>query len=171
MLYEKRLGVRRSTIGEWVAIISIVLLAAACGGGPSEPAAIQSTTSTTNKAVTLTAEKVTVSPRIGLQDGQQVTVQVQGFGPGVPGIKFFLSECQSPLQVSPLGCGSQLAAQPFGLTDSNGDGSGSESFTVQSSAETRPLSAVLVPCSGSCVIVATTGAKGNYTFAPIAFAG
>ncbi len=162
---------RRSAIGVWVAVISVVLLAAACGGGPSGPAAIQSTTSTTTKTVTLTAEKVTVSPRIGLQDGQQVTIHVQGFGLGVPGIKFFLSECQSPLQVNPLGCGSQLAAQPFGLTDSNGDGSGSESFTVQSRAATRALSSVLVPCAGTCVIVATTGANGNYTFAPIAFAG
>ena len=87
------------------------------------------------------------------------------------GIKFFLSECQSPLQVNPLGCGSQLAAQPFGLTDSNGDGFGSEAFTVQSSAATRPLSPVVVPCTGTCVIVATTGANGNYSFAPIAFAG
>jgi len=135
------------------------------------PAVIQPETSTTLKTVTLSAEKVTISPRIGLQDGQQVTIRVQGFRTGVPGIKFFLSECQSPLQVNPLGCGSQLAAQPFGLTDSNGDGSGSVSFTVQSSAATRPLSSVLVPCAGTCVIVATTGASGDDAFAPIAIAG
>lgn len=125
----------------------------------------------TTKTVILTVEKVTVSPWTELQDGQQVTVHAQGFRPGVPGIKFFLSECQSPLQVNPLGCGKQLAAQPFGLTDDNGDGSGSESFTVQSSAPTRPLSSTLVPCAGTCVIVATTGVNGNYCFAPIAFAG
>ena len=99
-----------------------------------------------------------------------MTVHVQGVRPGVPGIKFFLSECESPLQVNPLGCGNQLAAQPFGLTDSNGDGSGSASFTVQSSAATGPLSSVLVPCAGTCVIVATTGANGVYAFVPIAFA-
>lgn len=162
---------RRSAIGGSFAVILTALFAAACGSGPSESAALQSTTSTTTKSVTLTVERVTVSPRIGLRDGQQVTVHVQGFGPGVRAIKFFLSECQSPLQVNPLGCGSQLAAQPFGLTGSNGDGSGSESFTVQSTAATRPLSSVLVPCDGTCVIVATTGANGNYSFAPITFAG
>lgn len=162
---------RRSAIGGGFGVILTALFAAACGNGPPVSAVIQSTTSTTTKSVTLSVERVTVSPRIGLHDGQQVTVHVQGFEPGVGGVKFFLSECQSPLQVNLLGCGSQLAAQPFGLTDSNGDGSGSESFTVQSSAATRPLSSVLVPCAGTCVILATTGAKGNYTFAPIAFAG
>jgi hypothetical protein len=171
MVYGKLCGVRRSAVGVWVAVISVVFLATACGGGSSEPAGIRPTTSTTTKTVILTAEKVTVSPWMELQDGQQVTIRVQGFRPGVPGIKFFLSECQSPLQANPLGCGNQLAAQPFGLTDSNGDGSGSVSFTVQSSAATRPLSSVLVPCAGTCVIVATTGANGNYNFAPIAFAG
>lgn len=102
-----------------------------------------------------------------------MTVKVQGFKPDVPEIKFFLSECQSPLQVNRLGCGKQLAAQPFGLTDSHGNGSGRVSFTVQSQAATRPLSSVLVPCSGTCVIVATTGvgAGGSYGFAPIDFTG
>jgi hypothetical protein len=118
-----------------------------------------------------TVEKVTVSPSMRLHDGQRVTVSVEGFKPGVPGIKFFLSECQSPLQVNPLGCGTQLAAQPFGLTDSNGDGSGSVSFIVQSSAATKALSSVLAPCAGTCVIVGTTGANGEYDYAPIAFIG
>lgn len=171
MVYGKLCGVRRSAVGIWVAVISVVFLATACGGGPSEPAAIRPTTSTTTKTVILTLGKVTVSPWMELQGGQQVTIRLQGFRPGVPGIKFFLSECQSPLQVNPLGCGNQLAGQPFGLTDSNGGGSGSVSFIVQSSAATRPLSSVLVPCAGTCVIVATTGANGEYDFAPIAFAG
>ena len=164
-------GARRSAIGVWVPAIAVAILASACGRGPSVPAVIQPQTSTTLKTVALTAERVLISPQIGLQDGQQVTVRVQGFRTGVPGIKFFLSECQSPSQVNPLGCGSQLAAQPFGLTGSNGDGSGSVSFTVQSSAATRPLTSVLVPCAGTCVVAATTGANGNYAFAPIAFAG
>ena len=158
-------------MGVSAAVISAVFLARACGGGPSEPAAIRPTTSTTTKTVNLAIEKVTASPSMELQAGQQVTIRVQGFRLGVPGIKFFLSECQSPLQVSPLGCGNQLASQPFGLTDSNGDGSGSVSFSVQSSAATRPLSSALVPCAGTCVIVATTGANDNYGFAPIAFNG
>ena len=121
--------------------------------------------------VALTVKRVTVSPSANLHDGQQVRVSVQGFRPDVPGIKFFLSECESPLQVNPLGCGRQLAAQPFGLTDSDGDGSGSVSFTVQSSAAPKALSSVVVPCAGTCVIVATTGTIGQYGFAPIAFAG
>jgi hypothetical protein len=158
-------------IGEWVTVISIVFVATACGGGRSVPVATQPKTSTTSKAAILTAEKVTIYPRTALQDGQQVTIRVQGFKTGVPEIKFFISECQSPLQVNPLGCGSQLAAQPFGLTNTNGDGSGSVLFTVQSSAATKPLSSALVPCTGTCVIVATTGESGNYAFAPIAFAG
>ncbi len=100
-----------------------------------------------------------------------MTVSVRGFRPGLPGVKFFLSECQSPVQVNSLGCGQQLAAQPFGLTDSNGDGSGSVSFTVQSSAATKALSSVLVGCAGTCVIVATTSENGEHGFAPISFAG
>jgi hypothetical protein len=171
-LYGKLCGVRRSPTGLWVTIISIAFVATACGSGPSSmPLALHHKTSTTPKTAILTAEEVAVSPRTGLQDGQQVTVRVKGFKTGVPGIKFFLSECQSPLQVNSVGCGSQLAAQPFGLTDSNGDGSGSASFTVRSSAATKPLSSSLVPCAGTCVIVATAGQGGNYAFAPIAFAG
>jgi len=163
--------VKRSESRAQVAVISVFILATACGGGPSAPAAIQPTASTAAKTVTLTTEEVTVSPRIGLREDQQVTIRVQGFKPGVPGIKFFLSECESPLQVNALGCGSQLAAQPFGLTDSKGDGSGLAFFTVRSSAATGPLSSVLVPCAGTCVVVATTGANSNAAFAPIAFAG
>lgn len=153
--------------------VSLIFLVAGCGGGSPMPTASRHVTSTTSRTVILTAEKVTVSPWTGLQDGQQVTVKVQGFKPGVPEIKFFLSECQSPLQVNRLGCGKQLAAQPFGLTDTSGNGSGTVSFTIQSRAATRSLSSVLVPCSGTCVIVATTGegSGGTFGFAPIAFAG
>jgi len=169
-LMEGSAGMSRWAVGLLGAFLSVAVLATDCGGGSSNPAAIRHTTSTTTKTVILTAEKVTVSPWTDLRNGQQVMVNVQGFRPGVPGIKFYLSECGSPLQVNQLGCGMQLAAQPFGLTDSNGDGSGSGSFTVQSSAATKPLSSMLVPCSGTCVIVATTGAHGEYGFAPISFA-
>ena len=158
----------KSAFGTLGALCLAALLGAECGGSP-EPTAGHRTTSTT-KTVILTAEKVTVSPWTGLRNGQATTVSVQGFKPGVPGIKFFVSECQSPLQVNRLGCGLQLAAQPFGLTASDGGGSGSVSVTVHSSAATQPLSSELVPCSGTCVIVATTGAGGTYGFAPINFA-
>ena len=119
----------------------------------------------------LTAEKVTVSSWAGLRNGQQVTVSVQGFKPGQAGGNFLLSECATPMQVNHPRCGMQLALQSIGLTDSNVDGSGSVSFTVHSSAATEPLSSALVPCSGSCIIVATPRSHGNYGFAPISFAG
>jgi Neocarzinostatin family len=112
------------------------------------------------------AEEVTAVPSTSLHDGQQVTVSVKGF---VPTTKFYLSECETPTQANHLGCGVQLAAQPFGLTDENGQGSAS--FTVQSSAATEPLSADSVPCSGECVIVATSGSGGSFGFTPITFAG
>ncbi len=112
------------------------------------------------------AEAVTVTPWSSLHGGQLVTVSVRGF---VPTTKFYLSECESPTQANRLGCGEQLAAQPFGLTDENGQGS--VSFTVESSAATEPLRADSVPCSGGCVIVATAGSDGPFGFAPIAFAG
>jgi hypothetical protein len=86
-----------------------------------------------------------------------------------PTRKFYLSECETPTLVNRLGCGVQLAAQPFGLTDENGHGS--VSFMVQSSAATKPLSSVSVPCSGEWVIVATSGTNGTFGFAPISFAG
>ena len=119
----------------------------------------------------LTAEKVTVSSWAGLRNGQQVTVSVQGFKPGQAGGNFLLSESATPMQVNHPRCGMQLALQSIGLTDSNVDGSGSVSFTVHSSAATEPLSSALVPCSGSCIIVATPRSHGNYGFAPISFAG
>jgi hypothetical protein len=161
----------RAAFGVLCGLALAGILGAGCGGGSPVPTASHRATSTTGRTVILTAEKVTVSPRTSLQDGQAVTVKVQGFKPGVPEIKFFLSECQSPLQVNRLGCGKQLAAQPFGLTDSQGSGSGSVSFTVQSHAATQALSAALAPCAGTCVIVATTGASGIYGFAPIDFSG
>ncbi len=169
-LVENSVVMVRSVSGLVVASLTVVMLATGCGGASSSPAVIHHTTSTTHH-VLLTTEKVTVSPRTGIRDGQQVRVSVQDFKPGEAGIKFFLSECATPMQVNHLGCGMQLALQPFGLTDSNGDGSGSVSFTVHSSAATQPLSSALVPCSGLCVIVATTGAQGDYGFAPISFAG
>lgn len=165
-------GRSRSALGV-LGCLSLALLMAGCGGGSPMPAASRHVTSTTGRTVILTTEKVTISPWTGLQNGQQVTVKVQGFKPGEPEIKFFLSECQSPLQVNRQGCGKQLAAQSFGLTDSSGNGSGTVSFTVESRAATQSLGSVLVPCSGTCVIVATTGegAGDTFGFAPIAFAG
>ena len=62
------------------------------------------------------------------------------------------------------------------LTLSNQAGNGSMPFVVHSSAGTAPYSETTAPCSGECVIVATTGnpvgtpAHGVYYMAPITFA-
>ena len=135
--------------------------------GPGSAASNSATSaSTALPPAHLVAGGVVVTPATGLSNDQQVTVSVKGF---TPTIKFHLSECAAMAQVNDAGCGMQLAAQPFGLTDSNGDGS--VTFTVQSMAATIPLSSTLSPCTGQCVVVATTGFAGTYGFAPISFAG
>ena len=106
-----------------------------------------------------------MTPSTQLQDAQQVTVSVKGF---LPNRKFYLSECFTPTEITALGCGAQLAAQPFGLTDPNG--AGSTTFTVHSDASTGALIPSVQACTGECVIVATAGVGGAYYFAPITFA-
>ncbi len=113
----------------------------------------------------LEAGGLTVTPSARLQDAQQVTVTVRGF---LPNRKFHLSECLAPNELNALGCGAQLAAQPFGLTDANGNGS--TPFTVRSAASTGPLIPTVQACTGECVIVATAGVGGAFYFAPITFA-
>ncbi len=92
---------------------------------------------------------------------------------GLPaGSKFFVSECLTPLDANALGCGSQLATQPFSFADQAGNGS--MTFVAHSSAATSK-SRTLEPCVGECVVVATTGdpvgtlTHGVYYFAPISF--
>jgi len=103
----------RSTIGLVGSFLFATLLATGCGGSSSPEAAHRATTTTAKTYVRLVAEGVVVSPSTGLHDGQGVTVSVKGFEPTR---KFYLSECDEPTQVNRLGCGAQLAAQPFGLT-------------------------------------------------------
>jgi hypothetical protein len=80
----------------------------------------------------------------------------------------------TPLEANALGCGNQLALQPF--TFSNQSGGGSIPFVVHSTAATAPYSATIAPCSGECVVVATTGnpvgtpVHGVFYMAPINFA-
>ena len=164
---ESFAGMNRLAVGVVGCLLSVALLETGCGAGSSSPAASHRPTSTTARpSIRLMAQRMIVTPRTSLQDGQQVTVSVKGF---FPTTKFYLSECETPTQANRLGCGEQLAAQPFGLTDENGQGS--VSFTVHPSAATEPLSADSVPCSGECVIAATSGADGSFGFAPITFAG
>ena len=118
----------------------------------------------------LTAEKVTVSSWAGLRNGRQVTVSCRASSRDRRA-ELLVVRVRDTMQVNRPRCGMQFALQSIGLTDSNVDGSGSVSFTVHSSAATEPLSSALVPCSGSCVIVATYRSHGNYKFAPSASPG
>ncbi len=123
-----------------------------CGPPPLVPPAV------------VTDPQVTVTPSSELKDGQGVTVSVSGFGEGG---KVFLSECDHAEDANVLGCGPQLAAQPFIITGP--DRSGSASFVVSESAASKPYDMTSVgPCMALCVIVATQG-DGAWAVAPIAF--
>ena len=90
---------------------------------------------------------------------------VSGFGQGG---KFFLSECAAAANVSSLGCGGQLAAQPFGVADDSG--SGSVHFTIRARARDGPsFNSTLASCRDDCVLVATVGDGYGYAYAPLAF--
>ena len=97
---------------------------------------------------------MTIAPARGLSAGERVRVSVRGFPPWA---KVFLSECARTADVSPLGCGRQLAAQPFLIA--GGRGSASGSFAVQRAAATGPLHARWAKCAAGpgCVLVATIG--------------
>lgn len=108
---------------------------------------------------------VNVSPDSGLVDGQRVTVTVSGFGVGN---KVFLSECDHAEDASSLGCGLQLAAQPFVMTGTNR--AGSANFDVSANAGEKPYNTTLsASCAQLCVIVATQGGNGAWAVTPIAF--
>jgi hypothetical protein len=92
-----------------------------------------------------------VTPMTNLHNGEVVLVSVSGFPPG----KAFLSECASAADVNVIGCGAQLAAQPFVEIE---DGGGTERFTVSDQAPSAPLiSQPTVVCTTQCVLVATSG--------------
>ena len=107
--------------------------------------------------------RVTVTPATGLSTGQRVKVSVTGFGESR---KVFLSECDYAEDASGLGCGPQIAAQPFIVTGTNR--SGSTTFVVQSSAASKPYDFEVTPCTNLCVIVAAQG-DGAWAVARVAF--
>lgn len=151
-------------------VVPMAVVAAGCCGSASIPTAIRPTT-TTREVVRLEVGGVTVSPSQSIRDGQQVNVSVKGLPPDW---KFFVSECLTPLDANALGCGGQLATQPFGFADQAGNGV--MTFVAHSSAATSKIH-VPEPCTGECVIVATIGdpvgspVHGVYYFAPISFSG
>lgn len=82
-------------------------------------------------------------------------MNVSGFPPG----KAFLSQCAAATDVNALGCGAQLAAQPFVVIE---NGAGTGSFTVTNRAASTPLSPQpSVPCTNQCVLVATSGVPAS----------
>ena len=92
-----------------------------------------------------------VVPVTNLHNGEVVVVSVSGFPPG----KAFLSECASAADVNVIGCGAQLAAQPFVEIEGGG---GTERFTVSVHAASAPLtSQPTALCTTQCVLVATSG--------------
>jgi len=136
-------------------------LAAGCGSPASSAVSGPATT-----APQYTHPAVSVAPASGLRDGQAVQVSVSGFGIGG---KVFLSECATASDASLLGCGAQLAAQPFVVTGE--DRSGSTTFTVRASAAAVPLDPTHpVPCTTGCVLVAV-GGGGAYVTAALSFSG
>jgi neocarzinostatin family protein len=143
----------------WRSVAAVALIGGTVG-------ACSVPTSSTVPALTVDHPTVTVSPAVRLKDGQVVKVSVTGFGVGG---KVLLSECASAEAATDLGCGVELAAQPFLVTDENRAGAGS--LTVRASAAGTALSAgPRTPCVDRCVIVATLGARYPYVVAPIAFA-
>lgn len=92
---------------------------------------------------------------------------MSGFGKGE---KFFVSECAASVDANAAGCGLQLAAQPFGLTNSSGQGS--LTFRVSSTAATKPYNTITTrTCSTTgCVLVATAGIGSGYGAVPLSFA-
>src|SRR5262249_25033736 len=109
---------------------------------------------------------VSISPTVGLHDGQTVTVQVHGFARED---KAFLSECASASAANGLGCGKQLGAQPFIVTDDQGDGS--STFCVHTTAYAMPYDLTdTVTWRGSCVLVATDNVAAHaFADAPLSF--
>jgi len=111
-----------------------------------------------------TTPMVTLSPSENLVDGQQVQVQMRGFGAEA---KVRLSECASLAAANPGGCGEQLAAQPVMITDDRG--SAVITFVVRSSASSAPLAPASGSCASQCVLVATGGANGPFASATLHF--
>lgn len=128
--------------------------------GPRPPARVGQATSQAGTAA------ITVEPAAALVSGRTVIVWVRGFPHGA---KVWLSECASAAKVNPLGCGQQLAAQPFLATNRAGAASGK--FTVSAYASARPYFGPLVKCAPTCVLVATSGGVAHpvLAYATISF--
>jgi hypothetical protein len=113
-----------------------------------------------------TTPVVRVTPSTNLHNGEKVSVSVNGFGIGV---KFWLSQCATASDATAQGCGEQLAARPFALTDMSG--AGTFNFVVHTSAATKSGDTRLSrPCGDHCVLVVTGGGISTLQYAALRFA-
>ena len=106
-------------------------------------------------------------PSTNLVDGEKIKVTVTGFEKGG---KLFVSEGATAADASSAGCGEQLAAQPFIITDDSGDGT--ETFSVSPVSGTKPYNTTCTQTrTDQCVLLVTAGIKYGYANAPLSFEG
>ena len=146
-------------------VVVLPLVLSSCGSTTASAPTTTTSKSGLPPALQVHNPKVMVTPSRNLRNGEKVTVSVRGFGPEG---KFFLSECAKPSEANGAGCGHQLAAQPFGITDSNG--SGSFTFRVSRTAGVKPYNKARAQCTDQCVIVAGEGIGYGFAYEPIEFA-
>ena len=137
----------------------------ACANGSAHRIALDVTRKLGPRGITGRVPVVHVTPTSGLHSGETVVVTVRGFDIGA---KYFLSECATAGDASDGGCGEELAAETFGVTDVTG--SGRITFVVSSRARTRPSHpSDTVACRQACVLVATGGLSSSFATAPLHF--
>jgi hypothetical protein len=149
-----------------IAGLVLALVATACTGKESGP------TRTGSPRASLTPESaaagaIAVRPARGLHWQQQVGVSISRFPAGA---KVWLSQCANRSDANPLGCGEQLALQPFLVADTHGAVTGT--VRLHALAATGPLRQLSVPCRYTCVLVATVGGISQpvVAVAPLRFA-
>ena len=137
-----------------------------CNHGPKRLLSVDYVRAMDGGTIAGSTPRVRVTPSSDLHNGEKVRVYVTGLGLGA---KFWISECANRYDANGDGCGEQLAAQPFGL--SNMYGAGSYTFVVRDSASNAPYYAgAFHECSSQCVLVAAGGDR-VFADAPITFGG
>ena len=136
-----------------------------CANGSANRIALDVTRKLGPRGITGRVPVVHVTPASNLHSGETVIVTVRGFDIGG---KFFMSECATAADANEGGCGAELAAEPFGVTDVTG--SGRITFVLSSRAGVRPYDpSDTVACRQSCVLVATGGLNSSFAMAPLRF--
>ncbi len=142
-----------------------ILSPPACSKGSKTLLGVDYVRSLTGNGIAASTPRVSVTPSTHLHDGQRVRVQVSGLDIEA---KYFVSECATAAPANDNGCGQQLAAQAFSLTDVSGQGY--MTFQVHPEAFGARYSAGQQSCGARCVIVVTLGDGGLFTYVPAAFA-